>query len=194
MSGSSHIFIICSPRARVGKTLAARLVAEFYAASARPVVAGESTHVAKGDLNARAAALERMPRTRMIDECASHHLSSHGEELCAVLPVRALLSPESQPRLVYERGRLERVTIALASQDDLCLSPKLRVDESNERIARLRITSGPRAQQLGHRLTRLTSRGRRRRGRTWDDLGWRGRHDRSGLARRHRLSMRQRDP
>jgi hypothetical protein len=39
MSGSTHVFIVCSPRARVGKTLAARLITEFYHASARPVAA-----------------------------------------------------------------------------------------------------------------------------------------------------------
>src|SRR3954453_2591824 len=39
MSGSRHIFIVCSPRANVGKTLVARLIAEFYDASARPVSA-----------------------------------------------------------------------------------------------------------------------------------------------------------
>src|SRR4051812_45448085 len=39
MSGSTHIFIVCSPRANVGKTLVARLIAEFYDASARPVSA-----------------------------------------------------------------------------------------------------------------------------------------------------------
>jgi hypothetical protein len=39
MGGSSHVFIICSPRARVGKTLAARLIAEYYAAYSRPIIA-----------------------------------------------------------------------------------------------------------------------------------------------------------
>jgi hypothetical protein len=39
MSGSTHVFIVCSPRARVGKTLVARLIAEFYLASDRPVSA-----------------------------------------------------------------------------------------------------------------------------------------------------------
>lgn len=39
MSDSTHVFIVCSPRPRTGKTLAARLIAEFYQASARPVSA-----------------------------------------------------------------------------------------------------------------------------------------------------------
>ena len=39
MSGSTHVFIVCSPRAGVGKTLVARLIAEFYRASERSVVA-----------------------------------------------------------------------------------------------------------------------------------------------------------
>jgi hypothetical protein len=38
MSGT-HVFIVCSPRGRVGKTLVARLVAEFYHANKRPVAA-----------------------------------------------------------------------------------------------------------------------------------------------------------
>jgi len=37
MSGSTHVFIVCSPRPRVGKTLVARLIAEFYRVSERPV-------------------------------------------------------------------------------------------------------------------------------------------------------------
>ena len=39
MSGSSHVFIVCSPRARVGKTLVARLITEFYQSNGRAVSA-----------------------------------------------------------------------------------------------------------------------------------------------------------
>ena len=39
MAGPAHVFIVCSPRARVGKTLVARLICEFYRASGRPVEA-----------------------------------------------------------------------------------------------------------------------------------------------------------
>lgn len=39
MSGATHVFIVCSPRARVGKTLVARLLAEFYRSSERSVAA-----------------------------------------------------------------------------------------------------------------------------------------------------------
>ncbi len=39
MSGSTHVFIVSSPRPRAGKTLVARLITEFHHASARPVAA-----------------------------------------------------------------------------------------------------------------------------------------------------------
>jgi hypothetical protein len=39
MSSSTHVFIVCSPRPRVGKTLVARLIADFYQVNKRPVAA-----------------------------------------------------------------------------------------------------------------------------------------------------------
>jgi hypothetical protein len=43
MSGRTHIYIICSPRARIGKTLTARLLTEFYRTNGRPVLAFDVT-------------------------------------------------------------------------------------------------------------------------------------------------------
>ena len=51
MSGSSHVFIIVSPRPRTGKTLLARLVAEFYQSNAKPIGQAEAKPVIGYDLS-----------------------------------------------------------------------------------------------------------------------------------------------
>jgi hypothetical protein len=51
MSGSSHVFIIVSPRPRTGKTLLARLVAEYYQSNARPIGQTETRPVVGYDLS-----------------------------------------------------------------------------------------------------------------------------------------------
>ena len=51
MSGSSNVFIICSPRPRTGKTLLARLVAEFYQSNARPIGQTEGKPIVGYDLS-----------------------------------------------------------------------------------------------------------------------------------------------
>jgi hypothetical protein len=43
MSRRTHIYIVCSPRPRIGKTLAARLLTEFYRSNGRPVLAFDIT-------------------------------------------------------------------------------------------------------------------------------------------------------
>jgi hypothetical protein len=43
MSSRTHVYIVCSPRARIGKTLTARLLTEFYRTNGRPVVAFDIT-------------------------------------------------------------------------------------------------------------------------------------------------------
>jgi hypothetical protein len=54
MSRRTHVYIVCSPRARIGKTLVARLLTEFYRNNGRPVLAF--------DLNPDQALLTYLPR------------------------------------------------------------------------------------------------------------------------------------
>lgn len=54
MSRRTHVYIVCSPRPRIGKTLAARLITEFYRSNGRPVVAF--------DLNPDGTLLSYLPR------------------------------------------------------------------------------------------------------------------------------------
>jgi len=54
MSRRTHVYIVCSPRPRIGKTLAARLLTEFYRTSGRPVLAF--------DLNPDQTLLAYLPR------------------------------------------------------------------------------------------------------------------------------------
>lgn len=51
MSGSTHVFIVCSPRPRTGKTLVARLLSEFYLSNAKPVGQSEAKPVVGYDLS-----------------------------------------------------------------------------------------------------------------------------------------------
>ena len=51
MSGSSHVFIIVSPRPRTGKTLLARLVAEYYQSNARAIGQTEARPIVGYDLS-----------------------------------------------------------------------------------------------------------------------------------------------
>jgi hypothetical protein len=57
-----------------------------------------------------------------------------------------VLIAKPQPRLVHERGRLERVTLVLATQRELCLAAKLGIHQPDERLARLRVACPPRSQ------------------------------------------------
>lgn len=43
MSRRTHIYIVCSPRPRIGKTLIARLLTEFYRSNGQPVLAFDMT-------------------------------------------------------------------------------------------------------------------------------------------------------
>src|SRR3979409_1468482 len=120
----------------------------------------------------------------MVQQHAPHHLRGDGEELRATLPARILLIGETQPRLVHERGRLEGVSLALAPQHELRLTPKLRVNEPDERVARLSVARAPRAQELGDALRWVPrgagSVGGRHKGRRWGDVGWRDRNGHPG--------------
>ena len=117
----------------------------------------------------RSATLERATGPRMIDEHAAHHLCGNGEELRATLPSRAVLSVQTQPGLMNERGRLQGVPLPFLSQRVARLSPQLGIDESRKRLARFGIAGAPSPQQprdlmqLLRRRSRTMSRCRVRR-------------------------------
>jgi hypothetical protein len=58
MSRRTHVYIVCSPRPRIGKTLAARLLTEFYRTNGQPVLAF--------DLNPDQALLGYLPRFAVV--------------------------------------------------------------------------------------------------------------------------------
>ena len=48
--------------------------------------------------------------TRVIDQDVTHHLGADGEEVCAILPLKFLLTDELEVSLVHKRGCLQRMT------------------------------------------------------------------------------------
>jgi hypothetical protein len=68
----------------------------------------------------------------VVEQDASHHLRGDGEELRPTFPARVVLIAETQPRLVYERGWLERMALALVPERELCLTTKLGIHQANE--------------------------------------------------------------
>ena len=105
------------------------------------------------DLHGTGTALEGEARARVIHQHAPHELRREGEEMGAALPSCALLIGKPKPRFVNERRRLQRMSIALASQHAPRQPAKLGVDESHERVARVGVARAPGAQLLGDRLS-----------------------------------------
>ena len=101
------------------------------------------------DLCWRGAAFEGVPSARMVYEDASHDLRGDRKELRPIVPTHVVLSIESQPRFVRERGRLKSVAVALAPQRQLSLPAQLVVHERSNGVTCLRISRAPRAQEIG---------------------------------------------
>jgi hypothetical protein len=123
----------------------------------------EQQHIAVRRVDAgvfgfQAHALERTEafRTAMatcvIDEDSPHHPRRNREELRTVLPLRARLRREPQIGFVDERGWLKRVVSALASEMRGCPLSQFPIHEPHERLAYLKVTLVPRAQQNGDRF------------------------------------------
>ena len=65
----------------------------------------------------------------MIDQTGANAVRGHGEEVGAILPLRArLLLRESQVRFVNQRGGLQRVPRPLTTQVAGRDAPQLRID------------------------------------------------------------------
>src|SRR5262249_20858174 len=89
-----------------------------------------------------------LSRAGAIDENAPHHLRRDGEELRAVLPLRAPLIDETQIRLVHERGWLQRVALPLSTKVRGSTVPQLFVDECHDALARVQISIPPGREEL----------------------------------------------
>src|SRR4026207_2405351 len=85
----------------------------------------------------------------MIDEHAPHHLRRDPEELCAILPGRALID-ESQIGLIDQRRRLQRVIPPFASQVGGSPPVELVVHDWYQLVSRTDIAVAPCTQQSGH--------------------------------------------
>ena len=85
----------------------------------------------------------------VIDQDVSHHLCADGEEVCAILPVKSLLTRQLQISLVHERGCLQRMTRALLAHLSLGNPAEFRMYERQELIQCGTIAFTPVGEQLG---------------------------------------------
>lgn len=100
-------------------------------------------------LHGAAAALLILPRSRVIDEDATHQAGGHREEVRAILPVDALHVHEPYVRLVHQRRGLKRVTRPLTPHAPFGDAMKLVLDERNEPLERCRVAFPPCDEQRG---------------------------------------------
>ena len=78
--------------------------------------AGDDERLVEGDPGGRAAALQRVPRSRVVHEDVAHHPGTDRKEMRAVVPRHALDVDQAEVRLVDQRRRLEAVPRVLASR------------------------------------------------------------------------------
>ena len=97
-----------------------------------------------------AAAFPIAGAARMINQDLSHQTRGHAEEMGAVLPRRIL--PIDQPKvdLVDERGGLERVAHALASEITAGEARQFCGDQRRELLESVLVAVAPRAKELRH--------------------------------------------
>lgn len=70
----------------------------------------------------------------VVHQDVAHHLRRHGEEVTPVTPAHAALPLETQPGLIDERRRLQRVIGALSAKGAPGHPPQLRLHEGKKRI------------------------------------------------------------
>lgn len=97
-----------------------------------------------------AAAFPIVGAARVINQDLSHQTRGHAEEMGAVLPRRVL--PIDQPKvdLVDERGGLERVAHALASEITAGEARQFCGDQRRELLESVLVAVAPRAKKLRH--------------------------------------------
>jgi hypothetical protein len=93
----------------------------------------------------------RLASPRVVYEDPAHHLGRHAEKLRPILPPDARLVDQPQVGFVNERGRLQGVGGALASEVIRGLPSKFVVDERQERVPCLEVTIAPCQQQASQR-------------------------------------------
>src|SRR5688572_15879589 len=71
-------------------------------------------------------------RARVVNQDAAHHLRSHAEEMCAVLPGHLSLINQTQVSLMDQGRGLQCVIGAFASEIITCQTAEFAIDEWNK--------------------------------------------------------------
>ncbi len=72
--------------------------------------------------------------TGMIYQDAPHHLGGNGEEMCAILPLHALVVHQTDVGFIYEGSRLERVAGALTLHVVVGQAAKLPIEDRRQAL------------------------------------------------------------
>jgi hypothetical protein len=82
----------------------------------------------------------------VIHKNPSRHLRRDAEEMRPILPRDMALFQKPEVRFMDERGRLQRVTAALATQLGCSPAPEVLIQEGDQFVGRFALTFAPRAQ------------------------------------------------
>jgi hypothetical protein len=108
---------------------------------------GEGYCLIESDSSRAASAFGAIVALCMIDEYAPHHLSRDSHKMGAVLPLNLFLINEPKVCLIYQRGGLQCVILALASEIARRDGSQLGVHEGHQLVQRRRVTVTPVFQQ-----------------------------------------------
>ncbi len=101
---------------------------------------------------------------RVIDQYATHGLRGGAVEVDAIVEMSLAGAGQAEIGFVNERGRLERVILALAKHIVIGQLPQLAVDERHELLERVRVALVPSSEREGyvaHEHWRFDARARR---------------------------------
>ena len=106
-----------------------------------------------------ASALGRGAAACIFHKNLPHYVRRYSEEVRAILPLRRILSRETQVGLVYERGALQRVITSFLTQVVMCQPTEFVIDEWHQRFERFAVSVPPSNEQLSDRTGRLLRQG-----------------------------------
>ena len=86
----------------------------------------------------------------MIHENSAHHLRRNAEKMRSIPPVAMPLIDQTQVELVHERGRLQREAAPFAAKLACGHPTQLRVDERQQLVEGIGVTSPPFSQKRRH--------------------------------------------
>jgi len=93
---------------------------------------------------------------RMVHQNLSHESRRHGDKMRTVFRLNRAVIHKAQVCLVHERHALQGVVATLALKVVACYSSQLIVDEGNQGLERLLISSSPLNEQFRNGLWRLS--------------------------------------